>query len=30
MAIYERQNASLREEISRIERARAVEGGNQV
>jgi len=29
MAIYERQNASLREEISRIEQARAVEGGNQ-
>jgi hypothetical protein len=29
MAIYERQNASLREEISRIEQARAVEGENQ-
>jgi predicted nuclease with TOPRIM domain len=29
MAIYERQNASLREEISRIEQARAAEGGNQ-
>jgi integrase len=29
LAIYERQNTSLREEISRIQRARAAEGGNR-
>ena len=29
MTAYERQNASLREEISRIPRARSAEGGSQ-
>jgi hypothetical protein len=29
MAVYERQNASLREEVSRIQRARSAEGGSQ-
>jgi hypothetical protein len=29
MTAYERQNASLREEISRIPRALAAEGGSQ-
>ncbi len=29
MAIYERQNASLREEISRVQRAHAAEGDSQ-
>jgi len=30
MAVYERQNASLREEISRIPRSRSAEGGSKV
>lgn len=30
MSIYERQNTSLREEISRIQQVRAVQGGSQV